>query len=154
MLYQVAKEFRISSDALIGVLQKLGYEVIDAYARFAGPDTVEADGDSVVCAALDKAVEEGTPITAEFLDEISQSLNEDGFYVMNLIDHGDFDFLRAELATARRVFPHVGVVTVPQRFDVGGNFMLVGSKVPIPGDRIVASSESWIRTGLRAERSL
>ena len=45
--------------------------------------------------------------TAEFLGEISGRLGGEGFYVMNLIDHGDFDFLRAELATASSVFPHV-----------------------------------------------
>jgi spermidine synthase len=78
--------------------------------------------------------------TAEFLDEISQSLNESGFYVMNLIDHGQFDFLRAELATAEGVFDHIALVTVPERFDVGGNFMLVASKQPIPGEDIVAEA--------------
>ncbi len=78
--------------------------------------------------------------TVEFLDEISESLDESGFYVMNLIDHGDFGFLRAEIATASSVFPHVALVTVPERFDVGGNFMLVASKRPIPGDRIVAEA--------------
>lgn len=78
--------------------------------------------------------------TAEFLGEISDALDTDGFYIMNLIDHGDFDFLRAELATAASVFPHVAVVTVPERFDVGGNFMLVASKQPIPADEIVAEA--------------
>ena len=80
--------------------------------------------------------------TAEFLDEISDSLNDDGFYVMNLIDHGDFEFLRAEVATASSVFPHTALVTVPERFDVGGNFMLVASKRPILSDRIVAEAAS------------
>ena len=78
--------------------------------------------------------------TVEFLEEISESLDESGFYVMNLIDHGDFDFLRAEIATASGVFPHVALVTVPERFDVGGNFMLVASKRPIPDERIVAGA--------------
>lgn len=80
--------------------------------------------------------------TEEFLEEISGALNGGGFYVMNLIDHGDFDFLRAEIATASRVFPHTALVTVPERFDVGGNFMLVASKQPIPADRIVAEASS------------
>ncbi len=79
--------------------------------------------------------------TREFLEEISDSLTEDGFYVMNLIDHGDLDFLRAELSTAQAVFPHVAVVTVPERFEIGGNFMLVASKRPIPEDAIIAEAE-------------
>ena len=80
--------------------------------------------------------------TAEFLTEISDSLLDDGFYVMNLIDHGEFDFLRAETATAASVFPHTAVVTVPERFELGGNFMLIASKRPIPSDRIVADAAS------------
>ena len=80
--------------------------------------------------------------TEEFLEEISGSLHGDGFYVMNLIDHGGFDFLRAEIATASSVFPYTALVTVPERFDVGGNFMLVASKQPIPADRIVAAAAS------------
>ncbi len=78
--------------------------------------------------------------TEEFVQEIAGALDADGFYVMNLIDHGPLDFLRAELATARAVFPHVAVVTVPERFDVGGNFMLVASKRPIPRASIVAEA--------------
>jgi spermidine synthase len=78
--------------------------------------------------------------TAEFFEEIAASLDDQGFYIMNLIDHGTFDFLRAELATAQQVFPHVAVVTLPERFDIGGNFMLVASKRPIPGDRIIAEA--------------
>lgn len=75
--------------------------------------------------------------TVEFLGEIAASLTDDGFYIMNLIDHGDLAFLRAELATAADVFDHVAVVTLPQRFDTGGNFMIVASKRPIQADSIV-----------------
>lgn len=80
--------------------------------------------------------------TAEFLEEISSALTSDGFYIMNLIDHGELEFLRSELATARTVFPHVAVVTVPERFDFGGNFMLVASKRPIPAESIMARSSA------------
>lgn len=75
--------------------------------------------------------------TEEFLREIATSLADDGFYVMNLIDHGDLAFLRAETATATGVFPYVAVVTLPERFDTGGNFMIVASKRPIAADSIV-----------------
>jgi hypothetical protein len=80
--------------------------------------------------------------TVEFLEEISSALTSDGFYIMNLIDHGELGFLRSELATARTVFPHVAVVTVPGRFDFGGNFMLVASKRPIPAEGIMARSSA------------
>ena len=32
--------------AKLGAIERGGYEVIDAYARFSGPDTVEADGET------------------------------------------------------------------------------------------------------------
>ena len=75
--------------------------------------------------------------TTEFLGEISAALAEDGFYVMNLIDHGELRFLRAEARSAATIFPHVAVVTLPERFETGGNFMLVASKREIPAAAIV-----------------
>ncbi|NND85039.1 MAG: fused MFS/spermidine synthase [Acidimicrobiia bacterium] len=78
--------------------------------------------------------------TAEFLAEVSGVLGDEGFYIMNLIDHGDLAFLRAELATAATVFPHVALATLPERLEVGGNFMLVAAKRPIPGDDIIGAA--------------
>ena len=75
--------------------------------------------------------------TVEFLDDIFDALDVDGFYIMNIIDHGSFDFLRAKIATTAEAFPFIALVTLPERFDVGGNFMIVGSKVPIPAGEIV-----------------
>ena len=85
--------------------------------------------------------------TVEFLGEISDSLDEDGFYIMNLIDHGELDFVRAELATASKVFPEVALVTVPSRLETGGNFMLVASKRPIP-DRAIAEAVAELDLGV------
>lgn len=78
--------------------------------------------------------------TVEFLGEISDALDTEGFYVMNIIDHGEFDFLRAKVATTSAVFPHTALVTLPERFEAGGNFMIVGSKVPIAAEGIAESA--------------
>ena len=71
--------------------------------------------------------------TREFLEDVASRLDADGLYVMNLIDYPDHNFARAEAATVTAVFEHV-VVIAPQTYldgAAGGNFVLVGSKVPI-----------------------
>ena len=78
--------------------------------------------------------------TVEFISEVADSLKDDGFYIMNVIDHGSFDFLRAELATTQAIFPFAAVVTVPERLELGGNFMIVGSFRPIPTEDILTEA--------------
>ncbi|WP_238949237.1 fused MFS/spermidine synthase [Mycobacterium sp. IDR2000157661] len=75
--------------------------------------------------------------TVEALTDIRRVLDGDGIYVVNLIDHGDLAFLRAELATLASVFGNVALLG--QRRDLGvgeeaadgGNFVAVASEQPI-----------------------
>lgn len=66
--------------------------------------------------------------TTEFLRDLDRVLRPDGVYMMNLIDHGELWFAKAEMATLQKVFTHVVVV-----IDIyaGGNIMLVASQSPI-----------------------
>ena len=48
--------------------------------------------------------------TVEALRLVDRALADDGVYVANLIDHPPLDFVRAELATLRAVFPHVALL--------------------------------------------
>ena len=79
--------------------------------------------------------------TVEFLDQVSDRLYPDGFYAMNLIDHGDLDFIRAEVASVRLVFPHVLLMAGARQMESGGNFIVVGSHREIPADRIATLSD-------------
>ena len=76
--------------------------------------------------------------TAEFLGEISDALADDGFYVMNLIDHPPLAFARAEIATIAAAFPYVAVVAPASYLagERGGNFVVVGSLEPLDADAI------------------
>jgi len=59
---------------------------------------------------------------------------------MNTIDHPPTRFARAEVATIAEVFPYFAVVA-PQAYldrEHGGNFVLVGSMVPIDTSAIEA----------------
>jgi hypothetical protein len=57
-----------------------------------------------------------------------------------VIDHGQRDFLRAEIATIRDVFAHVAVI---ERADGrGGNHVVIASDRPIPHDAIEARNRA------------
>lgn len=78
--------------------------------------------------------------TREFVEDIHRTMRPDGVYAINLIDYGDLGFARAEAATLRAVFDHVAVVAPPERIEGrgGGNFVMVGSDVPLPLEAIQA----------------
>lgn len=72
--------------------------------------------------------------TREFIVEIDRVLIDDGLYVVNVIDYPPLAFARAEVATMRSVFAHVAVIA-PEPYlegQRGGNFVLVGSRRPLP----------------------
>lgn len=78
--------------------------------------------------------------TVEFIEEIASRLRTGGIYTMNVIDYGDLDFVRSELASLREVFDHVAVFA-PATYlagEAGGNFVLVASSTAIPVEDISA----------------
>ncbi len=78
--------------------------------------------------------------TREFTADVHALMAEDGVYLLNVIDHGQRDFLRAEIATIRDVFAHVAVI---ERADGrGGNHVVIASDRPIPHDAIEARNRA------------
>jgi len=78
--------------------------------------------------------------TREFTADIHALMAPDGVYLLNVIDHGPRDFLRAEVATIRAVFAHVAVI---ERADGrGGNHVVVASDRPLPYDGIEARNRA------------
>jgi spermidine synthase len=79
--------------------------------------------------------------TREALGLIDAALADDGVYAVNLIDYPPLDFVRAELATMRAVFPHVLLLAAPSVLagENGGNVVAVASRGPLPADRIAAA---------------
>ncbi len=74
--------------------------------------------------------------TREAADDLATLLGPTGVYVLNVIDFGPRDFLRAEVATLADVFPHVAVIL---RTDVGGgNHVVIASNGPIDVDAVRA----------------
>jgi hypothetical protein len=60
---------------------------------------------------------------------------------VNLIDHPPLDFVRAELATLRAVFPHVLLLARAPVLagEDGGNVVAVASRRPLPVEAITAA---------------
>jgi spermidine synthase len=76
--------------------------------------------------------------TREAVELVDDALAGDGVYVVNLIDNPPLNFVRAELATLRAVFPHVLLLARPPVLagEDGGNLVAVASRQPLPGERI------------------
>jgi hypothetical protein len=73
--------------------------------------------------------------TKEWLEEIDRVLTDDGVYIMNLIDAGGLDLVRAEMRTFRSVFDDVAIAIQPAGLaadDVGPSFTLLigGQNLP------------------------
>ena len=76
--------------------------------------------------------------TREALELVDAALTDDGVYAVNLIDHPPLDFVRAELATLRDVFPHVLLLARAPVLagEDGGNLVAVASRSPLPAEEI------------------
>ena len=79
--------------------------------------------------------------TEEFTTSLAERLTPRGFYLINIIDRPPLRFARAEIATLQEVFNYVAVVAPPSYFDgrAGGNYVLIGSQVPIDTDAVAAN---------------
>lgn len=79
--------------------------------------------------------------TREFVQEIHRTMRSDGVYVMNIIDFGPLNFVRAEVATLRSVFSDVLVLSRPPSAGgvVGGNVVVVAAKAPVDVERVGAA---------------
>jgi spermidine synthase len=76
--------------------------------------------------------------TREALQLVDRALTDEGVYAVNLIDHPPLDFVRAELATLRDVFPNVVLLARAPVLagEDGGNVVAVASRSPLPVDRL------------------
>ncbi len=78
--------------------------------------------------------------TREMLQEVRRVLDEDGIYVLNLIDHPPLGFARAEVATLLEEFDEVALTASPDALAGagGGNLVAVASQAPLRLDAVRA----------------
>ncbi len=119
-------------------------EVVVDDARISLRQVPDGQADFVVGDAYSGASVPWHLTTVEFTEQVERVLAPDGTYAINIIDYGALDFVRAEAATLRRVFPNVALFAPPPYLagEAGGNFVLVASNDPIDLDGI----ETRIRT--------
>jgi spermidine synthase len=78
--------------------------------------------------------------TREMMAQVARTLRPSGIYAQNVIDYPPDRFVKSELATVAAVFPHVALIAPPAALSgsTGSNFVIVGSKNPLPLDAIRA----------------
>jgi spermidine synthase len=87
--------------------------------------------------------------TVEALGLVDRALADDGVYVANLIDHPPLAFVRAELATMGRVWPHVLLLARAPVLagEDGGNLVAVASARPLDratlAEALLAQESDW-----------
>lgn len=87
--------------------------------------------------------------TVEMVAEIARVLRADGVYVLNVIDAGPQDLVRAVLATLEGVFYHTALIAPPD--GPAGNHVLIASNRRIalddvdPADGVVVSGQALVR---------
>lgn len=76
--------------------------------------------------------------TRQFVTELDRALAPDGLIVLNLIDGGNIDFVRAELATYATRFDHLALIAPPGGLDPARarNLIMIASHEPLPVLRI------------------
>lgn len=130
----------------LGLLPDDGIELAVEDARLGLARRGDASADLVVGDAFGGVSVPWHLTTRETVAEIRRVLDDDGVYVLNVIDSGSMDFARAEAATLAGVFEHVAVASEP---DVvartngrrGANVVLAAADRPFD----VAAVEAGVR---------
>ncbi len=105
-------------------------------------DTDQAPFDVVIGDAFSGTTVPWHLTTVEFIEDLKATMAPDGTYIMNVIDFGNRDFIRAEVVTAREVFANVAVLAPTAYIDdpnTGGNFVVVATDADIDRSTIEAN---------------
>ncbi|GAB2776910.1 fused MFS/spermidine synthase [Nocardioides salsibiostraticola] len=87
--------------------------------------------------------------TVEAVGAIRRVLDDDGIYLMNVIDHGRLAFVRAVVATTAKEFDHVTLLAAPAALagEDGGNFVVLASARPVDletlAERMAERGTGW-----------
>lgn len=81
--------------------------------------------------------------TRELVADVRRVLRPGGIYLINVIDHGEAKFAKAEIKTVQAEFAHVAVIARKNEFtgESGGNFVVAASDQPIDVPGIAAKLE-------------
>jgi hypothetical protein len=79
--------------------------------------------------------------TKEFNDQVAKRLTPRGFYLVNVVDGKDYDFLRSYVKTLKESFRYVGLMNLPGQAAVGERltFVVVAANHPLPALTTIVS---------------
>lgn len=131
-------------------------DVVVDDARISLRDVADDTADVVIGDAYSGASVPWHLTSMEFTSEIDRVLSPTGVYMMNVIDYGDLQFVRAEARTLREVFPNVALFAPPAYLtgEAGGNYVLVASHNPINIDETegLVASRGSSEVGIEGEK--
>jgi len=82
--------------------------------------------------------------TVEFLTDVKATMRPGGLMIANVVDGGEGNFIKAELASWAELFDHIAMIGPPGGFsDVGRNVILLGSDNPIATPTVDPEDGEW-----------
>ena len=111
-------------------------------ARLGIRDEPADDYDVVIADAFGGVAVPWHLTTREVVADVRRVLTDDGLYLVNLIDFGPLDFVRAELRTIAAEFEHVVMLASAEKLAgrEGGNFVVLASDRELPVGAIGAAA--------------
>jgi spermidine synthase len=111
-------------------------------ARLGISDEPADDYDVVIADAFGGVAVPWHLTTRELVADVRRVLRGDGIYLVNLIDFGPLDFVRAELRTIAAEFEHVTLVASAEKLAGrdGGNFVVLASDRELPVGAVQAAA--------------
>jgi spermidine synthase len=139
----------------LGLVQSETFQVEVGDARLALKDLNDGEFGLIIGDAFASRSVPWHLTTREFLTEAKRVLTADGLYVMNVIDGGEFDFARAEVATLKQVFGNVQVIIPPDGLPARGvaNVILIASNSELPRLEITAEDGLALSASLPGDGS-
>jgi len=116
----------------LGLEQTDDLQITIGDARLALADLDQARFDLVIGDAFSSRSAPWHLTTVEFLQSVDRVLAPNGIYAMNVIDGGDLDFARSEVATLLEVFDNVQVIEPAENAQALSNYVLVASQTDLP----------------------
>ncbi len=121
----------IAEDALGLVADELDIRTGDARLHLG--DLTDGDYDLIVGDAFSGDSVPWHLATLEVVEEVDRLLADDGLYIMNVIDGGESNFVRSQLATYGEVFENLALVEPADGVgDRSVNQMIVAAHSPLP----------------------
>ncbi len=139
LVFEIDGELVEVAEEELGLDSSSGIDITIGDARLALDDLETNSADLIVGDVFGSESVPWHLTTREVMQEIRRVLRPDGIYMMNVIDGTNSRYARAQLATLRAEFEHLGLVLPENGVPINQrvNQLLLASEVPLPELNIV-----------------